>query len=113
MIVFTAGTYAGCFELDSDHSGTYDSPIVLLGERKADGSPAATINCCSSGRKTCINLEASDYVAVDGFELVGGDYGVRSVGAGYPANQHQKGTAVLNNLGHGQNKDPFGNPIGS
>lgn len=106
-IVFTAGTYAGCYALDSDHSGSYDSPIVLFGERKADGSPAVTINCCTTGRKTCINLEAADYVAIDGFELVGGDYGVRSVGAGYPANQHQKGTAVLNNLGHGQNKDPF------
>gem|GEM_PF-1565725 len=107
MVVFTAGTYAGCFALDSDHGGSYDSPVVLLGERKADGSPAVTINCCTSGRKTCINLEASDYVAVDGFELVGGDYGVRAVGAGYPANQHQKGIAVLNNIGHGQNKDPF------
>jgi len=107
MVVFTAGNYSGCYELDSAHGGSYDSPVVLVGERKADGSPAATINCCSSGRKTCINLEASDYVAIDGFELVGGDYGVRSVGAGYPANEHQKGIAVLNNIGHGQNKDPF------
>jgi hypothetical protein len=107
MVVFTAGTYAGCYALDSDHSGSYDSPIVLLGERKADGSPAATINCCTTGRKTCINLEASDYVAVDGFELIGGDYGVRAVGADYPADQHQKGIAVLNTIGHGQNKDPF------
>jgi hypothetical protein len=107
LVVFTAGTYAGCYELDSDHSGTYDNPIVLAGERKSDGSPGVTINCCSSGRKTCINLEAADYVAVDGFELVGGDYGLRSVGAGYPANEHQKGVAVLNNIGHGQNKDPF------
>ena len=40
MVVFTAGTYSGCLELDSDHGGSYDSPIVLLGERKADGSPA-------------------------------------------------------------------------
>ena len=107
LVVFTAGTYAGCYELDSDHSGTYDNPIVLAGERKSDGSPGVTINCCGTGRKTCINLEAADYVAVDGFELVGGDYGVRSVGAGYPANEHQKGVAVLNNIGHGQNKDPF------
>jgi hypothetical protein len=107
MVVFTAGTYSGCYELASDHGGSYDSPIVLSGERNADGSPAVTINCCSTGRKTCINLEASDYVAIDGFELVGGDYGVRAVGAGYPANQHQKGIAVLNNIGHGQNKDPF------
>jgi len=106
-ILFVAGTYSGCFELGSDQSGTYDNPIVLAGERKSDGSPGVTINCCATGRKTCINLEAADYVAVDGFEFVGGDYGVRSVGAGYPANEHQKGVAVLNNVGHGQNKDPF------
>ncbi len=107
MIVFTAGTYSGCYELDGDHSGTYDSPIVLFGERKADGSPAVVINCCGSGRKTCINLESANYVAVDGFELSGGDYGVRSVGPGYAANEHQKGVAILNSVGHGQNKDPF------
>lgn len=107
MVVFTAGSYAGCYELTSDQSGSYDQPIVLVGERKADGSPAVTINCCSSGRKTCINLEAADYVAVDGFELVGGDYGVRSVGADYAADQHQKGVAVLSSLAHDQNKDPF------
>ena len=107
MIVFLAGNYSGCYELDSDHSGTYDSPIVLSGERKSDGSPGVTINCCSTGRMTCINLEAADYVAVDGFELIGGNYGVRAVGADYAANQHQKGVAVLNNIGHGQNRDPF------
>jgi hypothetical protein len=107
LVMFTAGTYAGCYELASDHSGNYDNPIVLTGERKSDGSPAVTINCCSSGRASCFNLEAADYVAVDGFELVGGTYGVRSVGAGYPANEHQKGVALLNNIGHGQNRDPF------
>jgi hypothetical protein len=107
MVVFTAGSYAGCLELDSDHGGSYDSPVVLVGERKPDGSPAVTINCCTTGRKTCINLEAADYVAVDGFELVGGDYGVRAVGTGYAANEHQKGVVVMNSIGHGQNKDPF------
>jgi hypothetical protein len=107
MVVFTAGTYSGCFELDSDHSGTYDNPIVLYGERKADGSPGVTINCCNTGRNTCINLEAADYVAVDGFELLGGYYGVRAVGADYAADQHQKGVAVLRNVGHGQSRDPF------
>jgi len=107
MIVFLAGTYAGCYELDSDRGGTYDSPIVLLAERNVDGSPGAIVNCCGSGRRTCFNLEAADYVAVDGFELVGGDYGVRAVGAGFAANEHQKGVAVLGNVGHGQNKDPF------
>lgn len=107
LIRFLKGTYSGCFELDSDHGGTYDEPIVLAGERNTDGSPGATINCCNTGRRTCFNLEASNYVAIDGFELVGGDYGVRAVGAGYPADEHQTGTAVLNSVGHGQNKDPF------
>ena len=32
---------------------------------------------------------------------------MRAVGADYPADQHQKGVAVLNTIGHGQNKDPF------
>ncbi len=100
-IQFLSGSYDGCFELDSEHSGTYDDPIVLAAE------PGVTINCCDSGRRTCFNLEAADYVAIDGFELVGGDYGVRAVGAGYPADEHQRGIAVLNNVGHGQNKDPF------
>jgi hypothetical protein len=107
MIVFTPGTYSGCYALDDGHGGNYDHPVVLYGERKPDGSPGVVIDCCSSGRKTCFNLEAADHVAIDGFELVGGDYGVRSVGAGYAANKHQKGVAVLNSTGHGQRKDPF------
>jgi len=106
-IVFLQGTYSGCFELDSEHSGTYDAPVVLYGERGQNGELAVTIHCCSEGRKTCFNLEAADYVAVDGFELVGGDYGVRAVGAGYASNEHQVGVAVLNAIGHGQNRDPF------
>ena len=107
MIVFTQGTYSGCYGLDDGHVGTYDAPIVLYGERNPAGSPGAIINCCSSGRKTCFNLEAADHVAIDGFELIGGDYGVRSVGAGYASNKHQKGVAVLNSTGHGQHRDPF------
>ena len=100
-IQFLSGSYDGCFELDSDHSGTYDEPIVLAAE------PGVTINCCDSGRRTCFNLEGADYVAIDGFELVGGNYGVRAVGLGYPADEHQRGIAILNNVGHGQNNDPF------
>ena len=107
MIVFTPGTYSGCSGLDDGHGGNYDHPVVLYGERKPDGSPGAVVDCCSSGRKTCFNLEAADYVAIDGFELVGGDYGVRAVGASFAANKHQKGVAVLNSTGHGQRKDPF------
>lgn len=106
-IYFTKGTYSGCYELDSAHGGTYDNPIVLYGERNADGSLGVLIDCCSTGRQTCINLESSDYVAVDGFELVGGLYGVRAVGADYAADQHQKGDAVLNNHGRSQSRDPF------
>jgi hypothetical protein len=107
MIVFTPGTYSGCYALEAGHGGNYDNPVVLYGERKPDDSLGVVVNCCSSGRKTCFNLEAADHVAIEGFELVGGDYGVRSVGVGYAANKHQKGVAVLNSTGHGQRKDPF------
>lgn len=104
---FNSGSYTGCYELGSDQSGTYDAPIVLYGERAADGKRAVTLHCCATGRQTCINLEAADYVAVDGFEVVGGSYGVRAVGADYAASQHQRGVAVLNVDGHDQYKDPF------
>ena len=43
------------------------------------------MTCCSSGRQTCFNFEDADYIAVDGFELIGGKYGVRAVGGGYAA----------------------------
>jgi hypothetical protein len=107
QVVFLAGDYDGCFELSEDQSGTYDAPVVLYAQRASGGARAVTINCCASGRQTCINLEAVDYVAVDGFELVGGNYGVRAVGADYAASQHQRGVAVLDCEGHGQNRDPF------
>ena len=107
MIVFTVGTYSGCYEVDKEHGGDYENPVVLYGERKPDGSLGVVVNCCASGGKRCFNLEASDHVALDGFELVGGDYGVRSVGADFASNRHQKGVATLNSIGHGQHKDPF------
>lgn len=107
QVFFQAGTYNGCYEIDDSGGGTYDQPVVLFGARNMDGSLAVKINCCASGRRTCINLENSHYVAIDGFELIGGDYGVRAVGADYAASMHQKGIAVLNSDGHDQNKDPF------
>jgi hypothetical protein len=97
---FLTGEYNGCFGLDSDHSGTYNAPIVL----KAD--PNVTVNCCNTGRKACFNLEFSNHIAIDGFHLLGGDYGVRAVG-GYATSEHQTGIALLNNQGENQNKDPF------
>jgi hypothetical protein len=107
QITFVRGTYSGCFELTDSTQGTYDAPIVLFAERNNDGSRGVRIDCCTTGRRTCINLEAANYVAVDGFELVGGAYGVRAVGADFAASQHQKGVAVLGCEGHGQSKDPF------
>lgn len=107
-VVFLAGAYAGCYELDSTQSGTYDQPIVLQAERGAGGGRGVTIDCCNSGRQTCINLEAANYVAVEGFELRGGRYGVRGVGElTGSGTTHQKGLAVLDCYGHDQNNDPF------
>ncbi len=107
MIYFLRGAYQGCFEFTKENSGTYDEPIVLYGERNEDKSIGVTMNCCSSGRQTCFNFEDADYIAVDGFELIGGKYGVRAIGAGYPASEHSRGIAVLNCNGHDQDQDPF------
>jgi hypothetical protein len=107
QIHFVRGNYQGCFELGRDNSGTYDEPVVLYAERNEDRTIGVRMTCCSSGRQTCINLEYANYVAVDGFELIGGRFGVRAVGAGYPASQHARGIAVLGNNGHDQNNDPF------
>ena len=106
-IYFLRGKYQGCFEFNKENSGTYDEPIVLYGERNADKSIGVSMTCCISGRHTCFNLEAADYVAVDGFELIGGKYGVRAVGAGYAASEHSRGVAVLDCNGHDQSRDPF------
>ncbi|HSO31720.1 MAG TPA: right-handed parallel beta-helix repeat-containing protein [Labilithrix sp.] len=103
-VVFQKGTYAGCFGYDGD-GGTYDAPIVFYGERNADGSRGVRIDCCSTGRMSCFNFEAANYVAVDGFELRGGKYGVRAVGADYAARQHSRGIAVMNSLIDGQTHD--------
>ena len=94
QIHFVRGNYQGCFELSKANSGTYDEPVVLYAERNQDQSIGVRMTCCNSGRQTCFNLENADYVAVDGFELIGGRFGVRAVGAGYPASQHSRGIAV-------------------
>lgn len=99
-IRFLPGQYQGCWKLGEDSSGTYNAPIVLK------ANPGVEIDCCNSGRKTCFNLEYADYVAVDGFTLRGGDYGVRAVG-GYATSDHQKGVAILNNNISNQHKDPI------
>ena len=103
-VVFQKGSYAGCFGYDGG-GGTYDAPIVLYGERNADGTRGVRMQCCTTGRMSCFNFEAASYVAVDGFELRGGKYGVRAVGADYAATQHSRGIAVLNSLLDGQTHD--------
>jgi hypothetical protein len=107
MIHFARGAYQGCFEFSKENSGTYDNPIVVYGERNPDKSLGVAMTCCRSGRQTCFNFEAADYVALDGFELIGGRYGVRTIGEGYPASQHARGIAVIDCHGHGQERDPF------
>lgn len=107
QIIFLPGQYVGGFEIAGDAGGTYDAPIVLYGERGRDGAIAVTVDCNSGERKTCFNFEGANYIAVDGFELVGGTYGVRTVGTGYAASEHARGIAVLNCKGHDQDRDPL------
>lgn len=107
QIHFLRGKYQGCFEFTKETGGSYDEPVVLYGERNPDKSLGVAVTCCGGGRQTCFNLEAADYVAVDGFELIGGQYGVRVVGSGYDASEHARGAAVIDCNGHDQEKDPF------
>ena len=107
QINFLRGKYQACFELPKQISGTYDEPIVLYAERNEDRSLGVEVTCCSSGRQTCFNLEGADYVAIDGFELIGGRYGVRAIGTGYAASEHSRGIAVIDCKGHDQDRDPF------
>ncbi len=106
-IFFLRGDYQGCFEFTKDNSGTYDDPVVLYAERNDNASIGVSMRCCTSGRRTCFNLEGADYVAIDGFEFVEGDYGVRAIGLDYAASQHSRGIAVMDCKGHDQRKDPF------
>ena len=99
--------YQGCYGLSLEQSGTYDDPIVLFAERNDDDTRGVKIECCESGRQSCINLEGANYIAIDGFELEGGHYGVRAVGLNYDSLSHQKGVAVINTEAHDNCKDPF------
>jgi hypothetical protein len=107
QIYFLRGAYQGCYDFSKRNSGTYDDPVVLFAERNRDATIGVSMNCCGTGRQTCFNLEDADYIAIDGFELVGGRYGARVVGRGYAASEHSRGIAVLNNLGRDQSHDPF------
>jgi hypothetical protein len=107
LIYALRGRYQGCYGFTPANGGTYDDPVAVLGERNPDGSIGVVVQCCSTGRQSCFNLEAASYVAIDSFELIGGRYGVRAVGSGYAASEHSRGVAVLNCRGHDQSHDPF------
>ncbi len=107
LVIFARGAYRGCYELSKASSGTYEAPIVLYGERNGDGSLGVSIDCCDTGRRSCFNFEHANHVAVDGFDMSGGRYGVRAVGEGYAASQHARGLAVLNSRARGQSHDGF------
>ncbi len=95
--------------VDSDQGGTYEQPVVFYGERRTDGSLGVHLECATSGSNantSCFNLEASNYIAIDGFIMEGGNYGVRAVGA-YETSGHQLGVAMLNNHAFDQEKDPL------
>lgn len=111
LIHFLPGEYVNVnIRLSQSHSGTYDAPIVFYGARHADGSLAVSLKCAfdkgKSHTSACFNLEQTDYVAIDGFELNGGKYGIRAVGR-YATTDHAIGVAILNNNGHHQCGDPF------
>jgi len=104
-VFFKRGSYEGCFGMETVDGGTYDAPIVFYAERNSDGSRGVKIQCCGSNRASCFNFERTSYVAVDGFDLRGGRYGVRSVGGDYAASKHSWGIAVLNTRTDGQGFD--------
>ena len=106
-IHFVRGAYTGCFEFSKANSGTYDDPILLFAERNGDNSAGVSIACCKSGRQTCFNFEAADYIAIDGFELDGGRHGLRTVGTDFAASKHAAGIAVLGCRGQNQINDSF------
>ena len=105
LIHFLPGAYQGGIEFSAERSGSYDDPIVLVADRTA--SAGVKIDCAVGNRRTCINLEGASYIAIDGFELVGGNFGVRAVSQGLSASEHSRGVAVMNSQAHDQERDPF------
>ncbi len=104
---FLPGTYLD-FNLylqgEDGHSGTESHPVVFRGE------PGAVLYCAEGGsnqQASCFNLEQTDNIAVDGFEMIGGNFGVRTVGSGFGVANTQIGTVIINNDAHDQSKDPI------
>ncbi len=106
-VIFLPGQYNGCWELDEAHSGTYEEPIIIRGERNLSTGRSAHIRCCNSGRRACFNLEGANHIAIEGFTLEGGSYGVRAVGLGHESAAHQVGIAISDNEVFDQYRDPL------
>jgi len=85
----------------------HDSPIVLLGERKVDGSASRDHQLLRHWAQTCINLEASNYVAGRWVRARRWRLWRARGWRRYPQTSTNNGVAGLGNIGHGQNKDPF------
>ena len=107
QIYFLRGSYQGGLQFTPETSGTYDDPIAVVGEPAEDGGIGVEMNCDAGKRKACFNLEGASYIAIRGFEFIGGTYGVRIVGLGYAASEHSRGMAITGNKGHDQERDPF------
>ncbi len=110
MVIFLqGGSYTNInIQIPEEKSGTYNDPIVFVSS--AGSSFGVHLQCNSGGSNataSCFNLEGANYIAINGFEMSGGSYGVRAVGLGYAAPSHQIGIAVLNNKIHDQFKDPI------
>ncbi len=96
--------------------GTASEPIVFYGERKNDGSLDVHFRCSTNGSDdmtSCFNIDKSDYIAIDGFILEGGAYGVRSFGefetggALTDRAERQNGVSILNSRIFDQEEAPI------
>ena len=111
MVIFLGGggAYSNVnIQIPQEKSGTYDAPIVFVSA--ATGGGGVQLQCATGGSNasaSCFNLEGANYIAISGFEMSGGKYGVRAVGLSYTSTAHQVGIAVLNNVIHDQSKDPI------
>ena len=95
-------------QIPQERSGTYENPIVFASA--TIGGSRVHLQCRTNGNNasaSCFNLEGANFIAITGFEMTGGDYGVRAVGLSYTSTEHQLGIAVLNNVIHEQWKDPI------
>ena len=69
------------------------SPLFFYGER-VGGSLGVHFRCATD--ESCFKLDGTKYIAIDGFILEGGSFGIRAEG-NFGNGDHQVGVAMLNN----------------